>query len=124
MVTRVLVQRARERRAKAAQVRAPLARVDVVRKRVDRLLVGGVPLHRDLRRALLAFAGEEHHLAMNRVLVLVQVRDEVLDPALVAERRRVALPALVHDRYLKASRQERGLAQALLERQEVELERL
>ena len=88
VVARVLVERARERRAEAAQVRAALARVDVVGERVDRLLVGGVPLHRDLGRALLALAGEEDHLAVDGVLVLVEVGDEVLDPALVLERRR------------------------------------
>ena len=84
VVARVLVERARQRRAEAAQVGAALARVDVVGERVDRLLVGGVPLHRDLGRALLGLAGEEDDLAVDGVLVLVEVGDEVLDPALVA----------------------------------------
>ena len=33
-------------------MRAALVRVDVVREREDRLLVGAVPLHRDLDHAL------------------------------------------------------------------------
>ncbi len=124
MVAGVLVQRAGERRAEAAHVRTALAGVDVVRERVNRLLVGGVPLHRDLRRALVALAGEEDDLAVNGVLVFVQIGDEVLDAALVAERRGVTLGALVDDRDLQAAGQERGLAEALLEGEEVELERL
>ena len=64
---------------------AALTGVDVVGEGVHGLLVGGVPLHRDLRRALLGFAAEEHHLAVDGVLVLVEVGDEVLDPALVLE---------------------------------------
>ncbi len=61
---------------------------------------------------------------MDGVLVLVEVGDEVLDPTLVLERRRVAFAALIDYRDLKAARQEGGLAQALLQRQEVEVERL
>ena len=124
LVARVLVERARERRAKARHVRAALAGVDVVGERVDRLLVGGVPLHRDLGGAFLALAGEEDDLAVDGVLVLVEVGDEVLDAALVLELGGVALAALVDDRDLQPAREERGLAQALLERVEVEVERL
>jgi hypothetical protein len=92
--------------------------------KVDRLLVGGVPLHRDLRRALVGLAGEEDHLAVDGFLVLVEVGDEVLDAALVAEGRGVALSALVDDRDLQAAGEEGGLAQALLQCQEVEVQRL
>src|SRR5438552_3174978 len=88
------------RRSFTAHVRAALARVDVVGERVNRLLVGGVPLHRDLRRALLGLAGEEDHPAVDGVLVLVEVGDEVLDAALVLEGGRVAFAALVDDRDL------------------------
>ena len=91
---------------------------------MDRLLVGGVPLHRDLGGALLALAGEEDDLAVDRVLVLVEIGDEVLDAALVLELGGVALAALVDDRDLQAAREEGRLAQALLERVEVEVERL
>ena len=105
-------------------MRAALAGVDVVGERVDRLLVGGVPLHRDLGGAFLALAGEEDDLAVDGVLVLVQVGDEVLDPALVLELGGVALAALVDDRDPQSAREEGGLAQALLERVEVEVERL
>ena len=83
-----LLMHAGERRAEAAQVRAALVRVDVVGEREDRLLVGGVPLHRDLDRALVGLALEGDHLAVDRLLVLVEVGDEVGDAALVVERRR------------------------------------
>ena len=63
LLARVLVERARQRRAEAGQVRAALVRVDVVGEREDRLLVGGVPLHRDLDGALVALALEEDDLA-------------------------------------------------------------
>src|SRR5260370_40844642 len=58
LVARVLVERARQGRAEAAQVGAALMRVDVVGEREYRLLVGGVPLHRDLEGALVALAVE------------------------------------------------------------------
>ena len=61
---------------------------------------------------------------MHGVLVLVEVGDEVLDAAVVLERRGVASGALVDDRDLQATGQKSGLAQALFERAEVELERL
>ena len=114
---RVAVDRARQRRAEAREVRAALVRVDVVREREDRLLVGAVPLHRDLDRAVLALALEEDDLLLDRVLVLVDVADEILDPALVVELLGLrALAALVGDRDAQAAGQERRLAQALLER--------
>ena len=125
VVARVLVERARQRRAEAAQVRAALAGVDVVGERVDRLLVGGVPLHRDLGGALLALAGEEDRPCGAPC------------PCSRSGRRRsprcrprswnvgrVALAALVDDRDLQPAREEGRLAQALLERVEVEVERL
>ena len=85
LVARVAVERARQRRAEAREVRAALVRVDVVGEREDRLLVGGVPLHRDLDGALVALRLEEDDLLLDRVLVLVEVGDEVLDAALVVE---------------------------------------
>ena len=124
LLARVAVERARERRAEARQVRAALVRVDVVGERVDGLLVGAVPLHRDLDGALVALALEEDDLLLDRVLVLVEVADEVLDAALVLELDAAAPAALVGERDPQAARQERRLAQALLEDREVEVERL
>ena len=98
--------------------------VDVVGEAVDRLLVGGVPLHRDLDRALVALGLEEDDLLLDRFLVLVEVADEVLDAALVVEVGLAALGALVVDRDPQPAGEERGLAQALLERRELEVERL
>ena len=121
---RVAVEDGRQRRAKAGQVRAALVRVDVVGEREHRLLVGRVPLHRDLDAALVAVALEEDDLAADRLLVGVEVAHEVLDAAVVLERRRGLLAALVVDRDAQAARQEGGLAQALLEHGEVQVGRL
>ena len=124
LLPRVAVERAGQRGAEARQVRAALVRVDVVGEAVDRLLVGGVPLHRDLDRALVAVGLEEDDLLLDRVLVLVEVADEVLDAALVVELGLGALGALVGQRDAEAAGEEGGLAQALLERRELEVERL
>ena len=48
LVAGVGVEGPRQRRAEAGEVRATLVGVDVVREGEDGLLVGGVPLHRDL----------------------------------------------------------------------------
>src|SRR3954471_4690488 len=124
LLARIAVERARQGGAEARQVRAALVRVDVVREREDGLLVGGVPLQRDLDRALVRLALEEDDLLLDRVLALVEVADEVLDAALVLELDAVAAAALVNERDLEPARQERRLAQALLEDREVEVERL
>ena len=102
-------------------MRPALVRVDVVGEAEHGLLVGRVPLHRDLDRALVAVALEEDDLLADRVLVLVEVPDEVLDAALVLERRLLALGAVILDADLQPAREERGLAQALFEDREVEL---
>ena len=75
----------------------PSMRVDVVGEREDRLLVGGVPLHRDLDGALLVLALEVDDVLVDRLLRLVDVGDEVLDPALVVELDRLAVGALVDE---------------------------
>jgi hypothetical protein len=61
---------------------------------------------------------------VDRLLGLVEVADEVLDAALVLELDRAAAGALVGQRDVEAAREEGGLAQALLEDREVEVERL
>ena len=70
-----VVQRARQRRAEARQVRAALVRVDVVGEREDRLDVRGVPLHRDLDRPplLVGLALEVDDVLVDRVLRGVDV---------------------------------------------------
>ena len=113
---RVLVQRARERRLEAGEVRAALVRVDVVRERVDRLDVLRVPLHRHLDLALLALALEVDDVLVDRILVLVDVGTELADPALVVELDLLAAGALVAEADPQAARQEGGLLQALAER--------
>ena len=96
--------------------------VDVVGEAEDRFLVGGVPLHRDLDRAVVGLVLEEDRLAVQRVLVLVEVGDEVDDAALVVEG--VLLPggALVDQLDLQAAGEEGRLAQALGQGRVVELE--
>src|SRR4030067_231374 len=83
---RVVRDRARHRRAEAGQVRAPLARVDVVGEGKHALLIAIVVLqrHLDLNLALLAL--EEQHLRVDRRLVLVEVLDELEDAAPVEKR--------------------------------------
>jgi hypothetical protein len=56
---------------------------------------------------------------VDRLLVAVEVRDEVLDAAVVLELGALALRALVGERDAQAAGEERGLAQALLERRVV-----
>ena len=105
-------------------MRAALDRVDVVGEGEDRLLVGGVPLHRHLDGALLGLALEIDDVLVDRVLGLVDVRDEVADPALVVELDRLAVGPLVDELDVQAFRQERGLAQPLRDRGRVDVELL
>jgi len=105
-------------------VRAALVRVDVVGEREDRLLVGAVPLHRDLDVPLVGLALEEDDLLAERLLVLVEVGDEVLDAALEVELDLLAAGALVGERDRQAACEVGGLTQALLEDVELVVERL
>jgi hypothetical protein len=117
LIARVLVQCARERRAEAGRVRAALDRVDVVGEREDGFLIRRVPLHRDLDVAGVGLALEVRDVSVYGILRLVDVRDEVLDAALVVELDRVAaVGALVGQADPQPARQERGLPEALAER--------
>ena len=126
----VLLDRARQRRLEALEVRAAVAVVDRVGEGEDRLGVAVVPLQRDLDALLvgvaLGVAGavldvlEEDDLVVDRLLRLVQVLDEGPDAALVGEVV-LLLGALVADRDRDAGIQERELAQPLREAVEVEL---
>ena len=100
-------------------MRAALVRVDVVGEAEDGLLVGGVPLHRDLDRAVVGVALEVDGLSVQGVLVLVEVGDEVDDAALVLEGLALALGALVDEVDPQVARQEGGLAKALRQRRVV-----
>src|SRR5581483_6033827 len=120
---RAVVQGARERAAEACQVRAALVRVDVVGERVDRLLVGRVPLHRDLDAADvdLVLPLEEDDVLVDRVLGFVDVADEVPDAPLVVELDAVAPGALVDQADQQPPREERRLAETLAKRLEAVL---
>jgi hypothetical protein len=76
-------------------MRTALVGVDVVGKRVDRVLVRGVPLHRHLDRALLGLTFEVDDALVNGVLRRVDVRNEVADSAFVMELDSLAAGALV-----------------------------
>src|SRR6476620_3050323 len=83
ILVRVGVQGAGERRAEAGEMRAALVGVDVVREGEDGLLVGRVPLHRDLDLTVVGLVVEVDGLAVQHFLVLVEVGHEVDDAALV-----------------------------------------
>src|SRR5688572_2012920 len=124
---RVAVDGAGERRAEAGQVRAALVRVDVVGEGEERLLVGVVPLERDLDLADLARVLDVDDLLVQRLAraLAVQVLDEVDDAAVVLEGGLEALgAALVAEADLQALREERHLAETLLESRAVVVDRL
>src|SRR5207248_8959092 len=109
-----LVDRTGERAVEAGEMRAAFVRVDVVREGVDSVLVGTVPLHRDLDRPLLTLALEVRDVLVDRVLRRVHVRDEVADPALVVELDSLPAGALVDEDDAQPPGQERGLAETRL----------
>ena len=118
LVARVLVERRRQGAPEAGQMRAALLRVDVVREREDRLDVRAVPLHRDLdsaRRLYVAvrLALEVDDGLVQRILRLVHVCHEVLDPTLVVELDVLSARPFVGEDDAEALREERGLAEAL-----------
>ena len=93
---------------------AALGRRDVVRERVDPLVVPGVPLHRDVDVVVLAGVLERHDPLEQRLLRGVEVPDEVGD----APRELEVLghhggDALVAEADLETLVEERHLAQAL-----------
>ncbi len=118
---RVVVQRARQRGLEAGEMRPALVGVDVVGEREDRLLVGVVPLHRDLDLAVVGGALEVDDVLVRDVLRLVDVADEVLDAAFVVELDELAVDALVGELDAQALRQERRLTQPGDERRRMEL---
>ena len=104
----------------ARQVRAALARVDVVREGEHALLVAVVVLERDLDLDVALLALEEQDLRVDRRLVLVEVLHELDDAALVEERVAASV-ALVLDDDLQPAIEERELAQAVRQRVEREV---
>ena len=125
-LARVGVQRPGECGTEAREVRAALVGVDVVGEREKRLLVGVVPLHRDLHLADVAAVVEVDDLLVQGVprSLRVQVVDEVDDAAVVLEAGLEGLAALVDEPDPQALREERHLAEALLEDRAVVVDRL
>ena len=82
---RVGVDRSGKRRAKSGEVRAAVDSVDVVGKRIDLFVVAVVVLNRHFNRQGIAFLLEIERLVVKRGLVLVQMFDELRDPALVVK---------------------------------------
>ena len=127
----VLVERAGQCRAETLQVGAAVLLRNVVREAVHRLLVGIVPLRRDLdrdRRGRRQVVGmdrdlgtEIEHRRVHWRLRAVQVADERAHPALVLEHLG-PLVALVDELDTDARVQERQLAQAAGQRVVLELD--
>ena len=108
----VVVERARQRRAKAGEVRAAVLLRNVVGVAVHALLVGVVPLHRDFHLRVAVAGLEPEHRGMHRRLAAIQVSDEGLQAAVVLEHFGLVL-ALVDQLDAHAGVQERQLAQTL-----------
>ena len=121
LLARVLVERTSQSSTKALQMRATLGGVDVVREREDGLDVRVVPLHRDLESSLVALALEVDDVLVHGVLRLVDMRNEVPDPALVEELVGPTAGALVAKDDPQPAGEERRLAQALEKRGGVEV---
>src|SRR5262245_1831596 len=95
VLRRVRINRARQRRSEAGEVRATLVRVDVVREGIDHLRVAVVPLQRDLRVDTVSLAAHVDRLFVDGRLVLVEVRDERDDAAVVVELVTLAVPLVI-----------------------------
>jgi hypothetical protein len=119
-LARVGIQGAGERRAEAGEMRAALVGVDVVCEGEDGLLVGRVPLHRDLDLTVVGLVVEVDGLAVQHVLVLVEVGHEVNDAALVLEGLPLSGAPLVDELDTQVPGQEGGLPEALHQRLVVE----
>ena len=114
---------ARQRAAEAGEVRAAVALRDVVGEAEHVLVVAVVPPQRTLDADAVALGLDDDRLRHQRRLVAVEVFDECLDAALVAHL--LALldrVALVGEHDADARVEERELAQAMLERREIELD--
>ena len=109
----IVVERARERRPEAGEVRSALSGVDVVGEGEDGLVVRRVPLHGDLYRAVWSLVLEVDDAAVDRILLAVDVGDEIADAALILEGDALAVGALVVERDGETLGEERRLAQAL-----------
>src|SRR5215470_1775071 len=111
---RVAGDLAGEGRPESREVGATFARVDVVGKGEHVFLVAVVVLQGDFDLDIVLLALEEEHLGMDGRLVLVQVLDELDDPALVEEGVG-ALVALVLDDDFQSLVEEGELAQPIRE---------
>ena len=101
---------------------AAVALRDVVGEAEDVLVIGVVPLHRDLDRDAVALGEDDDRLRDERMLGAVEELDEGLEAALIHQRlglRLDAAPVGEHD--LDAGIEEGELAQAMLERGVIEL---
>ncbi len=117
----VVVQRAREGAAKAREVCAAVFLRDVVRVAEHALLIGVVPLQRDLHRHQPVLGAKPEHRLMDRRARAVHVLHERLQPAGMGKDVRLVL-ALVDELDAHAGIEERQLAQPLGEDLVVELD--
>ena len=118
----VLVDRVREGLLEALLVHPALGGGDVVRERVQALVVAGVPLHREVDFAGLGRLVERDDILGDRLLRRVQVAHEVGDAAVVLEDHvELWFHAFVAERDLEPAVQERHLAKPLEQRLRAEL---
>ena len=113
------VQNARERGLEAGLVHTALGRVDVVGERENIFLIAVVILKREFRERVALHTAHVDDVIVQRLLFLVEPRDEFADTALVAHRVAalalglfLALNALILDRDAKARVQKRLLTHA------------
>src|SRR5262249_59920808 len=83
--------RARQRRAKAGEMRAAVALGDVVRKAQHRLVIGVGPLHRDFEKDALALAADDDRWRVQRLLRAVEILHEGFEAALEMKADRLGL---------------------------------
>ena len=103
-------------------MRAAVALRDVVGEAQHVLVIAVVPPQRDLDRDAVALGLEHDRLGDQRRLRAVEIAHERLDPAVVVQRRFLALDAARIDELDRHARiEKRELAQAMLQRREVEL---
>ena len=113
----------RQRRAEADEMRAAVALRDVVGEGQHVLVVAVVPPQRDLDADAAALPGDQDRLDDQRRLGAVEIAHEGLEAALIIELLGLHLGmARVGEQNAHAGIQERQLAQAMLDRREIELD--
>ena len=121
----IIVERAGQRGAEGGEMGAAVALGDVVGEAEDLLVIAVVPFERDLDADVVALAGDRDRIGDQRRLGAVEIADEGGDAAFVIELDLLLLlVAGVGEDQADARIEEGELAEAMLERVEVELDDL